>query len=67
MIMISHAGILYLFNYKAATFFNSESQFFIEHLKRGVGWKVNAIEACVSPACGLRIIGDPSPRSVTVN
>ena len=41
--------IVFSFNSEAASLLHSESQLLIEHLKRGIGREVNAIEAGVSP------------------
>ena len=41
--------IVFSFNSEAASLLHSESQLLIEHLKRGMGREVNAIETGVSP------------------
>ena len=42
--------IVFSFNSEAASLLHSKSQLLIEHLKRGIGREVNAIETGVSPA-----------------
>ena len=41
--------IVFSFNSEATSLLHSESQLLIEHLKRGIGREINAIETGVSP------------------